>query len=840
MPSKRAAVEGGLTSRLAASFLFPMLERVVNQASAANLAPADDDPNVIDIPDEMVRDAVDEMHRLMLEPSQAAEMLSWVVDFSRSSFFTPEFDALCPRVLAIDKETASPEPQSPPSSPRPLPPAPRSPDLPPSTPPPSSQPLPDTPPSSPRDELTVARQLLSSAPARPYPWTPPAPEANPVVEPAEGQTDPRWLQYLLVTLSHCVPEGSQLVSFRTTALSGVSRTSLGKKQPSPLTLWVVPEAMDPANYESIFRHMPEVSWRAYSAREPGATGAMTARTRINRLCSLASVSASAVALLPVMTVWAVLAALWTAAKHDPPLDDYAYRQLKAANLLVNMDSNASLSGLRAKLVALGQLMGPRLRGHLVAYMQQPRFTFHTVIGRSPFGVGFVKNAVGGRFTKVPGLDTLFDAVYSLTPEQMAGRRELGFDAVRDVWADWCTPRVKEEPQDEKTNEHKAPDGDEKEEKQQRREPQQPPPYVPRPFSLPYTPQPLSTCIDLFCGAGGASLGLGWAQWRVLRAYDFNAAAVATHREHVPHTDVEVADIRDVTLTEWCRNVGLLWFSPPCPGYSTLCGSESASTQRNRLVFECPRLVRQALPAQFCIENVPGLLTKRNDDGTLVWDDLKAQLEVDGQYEVEARVLWAHFYQVAQERGRAFVVGRRKDAGLGAFQWPEPASTDPITVDEALQNAPPSESVPFSAARKKGVRHVRQGRGRKDILIAADRRELEGALHGRTDIATSIGRRLCGDVSSSTIHNNPNAKHAMQVHPWENRELQRRERMRLQSFPDWFDTRDSSKRGREMQVGNAVPPMMAYHLGRALLNCKPHEQRWDYHHQGEQQTAEVEG
>src|SRR5688572_8135927 len=131
---------------------------------------------------------------------------------------------------------------------------------------------------------------------------------------------------------------------------------------------------------------------------------------------------------------------------------------------------------------------------------------------------------------------------------------------------------------------------------------------------------LPTAIDLFAGCGGASQGLRQAGFRVIGAVEVDALAADTYKLNHKSVFLWRKDIRALDGTAIKQQLrirsgqlDLLAGCPPCQGFSrlrTLNGNLSVNDNRNDLLFEFVRLVRELRPKTLMMENVPGLL---NDD-----------------------------------------------------------------------------------------------------------------------------------------------------------------------------------------------------------------------------------
>lgn len=164
--------------------------------------------------------------------------------------------------------------------------------------------------------------------------------------------------------------------------------------------------------------------------------------------------------------------------------------------------------------------------------------------------------------------------------------------------------------------------------------------------MPQTEVPL-TVVDLFCGAGGLSLGFRRAGFDILRAVDNWKPAVDTYRanigDHVVRQEIDM----DCELPVSTVLVG----GPPCQGFSS-AGRRNHDDRRNSLVTVFSRLIAQYKPAAFVFENVEGFLTGVR--GKFVFQLLEPVIEAG--YRVHLRKVNAANYGVPQHRKRVIAVG----------------------------------------------------------------------------------------------------------------------------------------------------------------------------------------
>ena len=133
-------------------------------------------------------------------------------------------------------------------------------------------------------------------------------------------------------------------------------------------------------------------------------------------------------------------------------------------------------------------------------------------------------------------------------------------------------------------------------------------------------QPL-TCIDLFCGCGGFSLGMQRAGFKVLAAIDFNEEAVATFKANFPKETLALhKDLTQFTPDKLAAELGVdrvdvIIGGPPCQGYSNVRrvdgsnhGTRLKDDPRRQLYREFLHYVESFQPRLFVMENVLGIRT----------------------------------------------------------------------------------------------------------------------------------------------------------------------------------------------------------------------------------------
>lgn len=384
------------------------------------------------------------------------------------------------------------------------------------------------------------------------------------------------------------------------------------------------------------------------------------------------------------------------------------------------------------------------------------------------------------------------------------------------------------------------------------------PAVPDPIELDAVrswcaDQSKPTAIDLFCGAGGLSLGLEEAGFAVLVGADSDPLATETYAHNLEGLawTGDLSDANDFlgALGAWgIEHTDLVAGGVPCQPFSRAgearlkelvsAGLRPERDSRAELWQSFLRVVAALEPKAVLVENVPDL-PRWNDGAVLV--GLLEGLRGLG-YTVDARVLGAYEQGVPQHRARLLIVGTRDGSG---FVWPRPVRSIP-TLRDAIGDLPPvpgahrSQRIRYLAARQRSPyqRTMRAGikpadRGYIEDHVTRDVRADDHAAYDllpeggtyadlpedlqryRTDIFTDKYKRLAWDELSRSITAHIAKDGYWYIHPDQHRTLSIREAARIQSFPDRFRFAGEPSH-RYRQIGNAVPPLLGKAIGQALF------------------------
>ena len=380
-----------------------------------------------------------------------------------------------------------------------------------------------------------------------------------------------------------------------------------------------------------------------------------------------------------------------------------------------------------------------------------------------------------------------------------------------------------------------------------------------------------THIDCFAGPGGICTGLQAAGWQTLVAIEYIHSCCDTYSANHPKVHVIESDIRQVTEEQIMpyipeNGVDLVTSGMPCETFST-AGNTSRSFYDDRqfLFREGIRIAKIANAKMILFENVPAITSKREakQSGDLIVNILKRELKAAGYGNYIEVILDSTKYGVPQKRNRFFILACRYP------EWklkpPKPKCSQVVTVGEALAGLPnviansgiegkqyTDEHSDFEQLMRNDTFWRREAMTTKEVLNHMPMRHREctlkrfALLHQGESLKTLFDRfqgedlerlqkerilpkkmfikrnyRLKTNEPSPTV-----TSHCLDefVHPLYDRALTVRECARLQSFPDSYNFVggpyivphiDRTVQDKYEQIGDAVPPLLAYAWGENI-------------------------
>lgn len=361
-------------------------------------------------------------------------------------------------------------------------------------------------------------------------------------------------------------------------------------------------------------------------------------------------------------------------------------------------------------------------------------------------------------------------------------------------------------------------------------------------------------IDLFCGAGGLSLGFTQNGFITSLANDIEPCCVDTYAHNHPDTprdNIVLGDINEVianidSLMRF-KDVDVVIGGPPCQGFSMANRQRLIDDPRNKLYKSYVKVLTIVKPKFFVMENVKGMLSAASQ----VLEDFQRI-----GYSVSCRVLNAKDFGVPQNRERLIFIGNR----VGVDN--EKIFDEIIAQTQSIQSHVLTDALvglrPLEASRKRNSTEIDTEESGKKIDIAGcvdseylnlinmgmssslvfnhkarynnDRDiEIYSRLNPgdksddpkiadimpyarRNDIFKDKYFKLEPDKVCKTITAHMKFDCNMYIHPTQARGLTPREAARVQSYPDDYFFRGAYTK-TYMQIGNSVPPL----LGRAIAN-----------------------
>ncbi|MBE9250508.1 DNA cytosine methyltransferase [Dolichospermum sp. LEGE 00240] len=383
-------------------------------------------------------------------------------------------------------------------------------------------------------------------------------------------------------------------------------------------------------------------------------------------------------------------------------------------------------------------------------------------------------------------------------------------------------------------------------------------------------------IDLFAGAGGFGLGFAMAGFDIPLSVEIDAWACDTLRYNRPEMTVIQSDIRNFNTLSSVKEICLskpdiIIGGPPCQGFSIAGPAQKdPNDPRNTLFINFAQWISFLEPKAFIMENVKGLLSRKNSEGIKVIDIIQKTFEELG-YFIEVWLLNSAEYGVPQIRERVFIVGNKLGKKLGSPQkthsldllkntiWQlslEEINLIPaISLWDAISDLPPlnakegKEEQPYILESQN--QYQQWIRNSSKILYNHVAMEHSQRLVERfkqikwgessSDVPTEYGakrRSGNGELSHKTYDQNNRRLHPYRpshtiaasfyanfIHPFQHRNLTAREGARIQSFPDSYRflgkktvvshkllQRENRLNEKFLcqynQIGNAVPPILA--------------------------------
>lgn len=315
-------------------------------------------------------------------------------------------------------------------------------------------------------------------------------------------------------------------------------------------------------------------------------------------------------------------------------------------------------------------------------------------------------------------------------------------------------------------------------------------------------------MSVFSGCGGADLGIHGdfeynnryyesLPYNIIYALDIDAKALETYKENFKCNTVVCGDITEIPSESFPEH-DILVGGFPCQSFSTVNPTKDPFDDRANLYKQMVRILRTRKPKAFIAENVKGFMTLHKGK---IFEKVKKEFQ-DSGYVVYAQLMNAADYGVPQKRQRVIMVGVRNDLNC-TFEFPKK-----VTPNEDGNN----QWVPLSVAVKSLIPD--------DDKYYFSKRAVEGMKRAKNNMRRGLWQKLdepCLTITSHLAKVSLNSRDpVLLVKPEEElyRRFSPREAASIQSFPHDFKFVGSDSAAYR-QIGNAVPPVLSWHIARAL-------------------------
>lgn len=287
-------------------------------------------------------------------------------------------------------------------------------------------------------------------------------------------------------------------------------------------------------------------------------------------------------------------------------------------------------------------------------------------------------------------------------------------------------------------------------------------------------------LDLFAGCGGLSLGFEAAGFKTI-GFEMVNEAVATYNKNL-RGDCYNQFLEVGYEYPMADNIDIVIGGPPCQPFSRFGNQMGIEDARDGFPVFIDA-VRRLQPKVFLFENVANILGRHK------WylDLIVKELQNLGYY-VDYKILNAVDYGVPQNRERLICVGHRSTFSFPAKELRK------VTVAEAIGDTMLSPEPESKILTPRQDEYIAVYEKKSHCVNPRD-------LYPNKPARTITCRNLAGATSDMQ---------RVRLADGRRRRLTDREAARLQSFPDWFEF-EGTETKRFNQIGNAVPPLLAYKI-----------------------------
>ncbi len=381
-------------------------------------------------------------------------------------------------------------------------------------------------------------------------------------------------------------------------------------------------------------------------------------------------------------------------------------------------------------------------------------------------------------------------------------------------------------------------------------------------------------IDFFCGAGGLSLGFVQEGFTIDLANDYEDVCIETYKYNhpeIPENRIIHGDIRKIVdhIDDFVdQEIDVVVGGPPCQGFSSANKQRIIDDPRNELYKYYIKAVEKIAPKFVVMENVKGMLPYADQ---VVGDYKNIKAKKKGKtykYETAFKVLVSDNFGVAQKRQRLIFLAIRNDLVKEKKLTPEKLFNEIDKIASKSKRYVLADAIafikPLEAPRVKNLTDTDdeltgkkvdinnyKGNENQYLKLINENRIIPFVLNHKARYANDINYEIYRKLEQGDDGTNEKIKEIMpyahrnhlfkdkyykliadkpcrtitahlkmdchsHIHPTQVRSITPREAARIQSFPDDYLFLGAYLK-TYMQIGNAVPPIMARAIAQAIKN-----------------------
>lgn len=311
-------------------------------------------------------------------------------------------------------------------------------------------------------------------------------------------------------------------------------------------------------------------------------------------------------------------------------------------------------------------------------------------------------------------------------------------------------------------------------------------------------------LSLFSGCGGMDLGLqggfeflnnNFARFpiEIVFAVDNDPYAAKIYNINFPHECLvkDVKDLHHISLPLHDILVGGF----PCQSFSIVAQNPprlGIKDEKGQLFFEMCKILKEKQPRFFIAENVKGILSANKKEAfPLIINNFE-----NSGYHVKYKLLNSSDFGIPQKRERVFIIGFKNKSDYENFTFPTPTTLeDKVALKDVLENDI-LEKYFFSDRAVEGMKRVqsKMNKGRAQNI-----------------------EMPCNTISAHLSKVSLNSTDPVLLENGKYRRFTPREAARIQSFPNSFNLDSVSENRQYKAIGNAVPPVLMWHITNSLMN-----------------------